>query len=108
MKKFTILAVVLVLTAAMLIGCGCRNSKPMPSETQPSSSAATQPTTEATRPSTQATTRPTQSTDATIEDGNGPLPTNATTGADGSTEGARSRGVVTMPTEGQSGRMPMN
>ena len=80
MKKYSILVFALVLTAVLLTACGCRNSKPM--NTVPT----TVPTTEATRPTTQPTTAPTTSptiapetttsTDATIDNGNGPLPTN--------------------------------
>ena len=77
MKKYSILFVALVLSAAMLTACGCRNSKPM--NTVPT----TVPTTEATKPTTQPTTapttRPTETTaptDATVDNGNGPLPTN--------------------------------
>ena len=52
MKKRSILILVIVLTLAVLTGCGCRNSKPM--DTMPT----TMPTTEATK----ATTAPTQAT----------------------------------------------
>lgn len=76
MKKYSILILVLVLTAVLLIGCGCRNNKPM--NTVPT----TVPTTETTRPTTEATTEMTteatigtEQTDATIDNGNGPLPT---------------------------------
>ena len=80
MKKYSILVLALVLTAALLTACGCRNSKPM--NTVPT----TVPTTEATKPTTQPTTAPTTSptmapettenNNATIDNGNGPLPTN--------------------------------
>ena len=85
MKKYTILFLALVLTAALFTGCGCRNSQPMNTTaptTMPTTAPTTMPTVEtgmATQPST---------TDATIEDGNGPLPTNATAGADGDTSSA--------------------
>lgn len=84
MKKFSILILVLVLTMAVFTGCGCRNSRPM--DTMPT----VMPTTEATRATTEATTTPThttepsghmnetQNTDATIDNGNGPLPTDET------------------------------
>lgn len=80
MKKRSILILVIVLTLAVFTGCGCRNSKPM--DTMPT----TIPTTEATEAS-KATTTPTQatqpsmptnqteSTNATVDNGNGPLPT---------------------------------
>lgn len=72
MKKYSIFILVLVLTAALFTGCGCRNSKPM--DTMPQAPSTTP-----------ATSAPTTGMDATIEDGNGPLPTNATAGADGDT-----------------------
>ena len=83
MKKIIVFIFALVLTAALLPGCGCRNSKPMDTmpTTQPTTAPTTVPTTQATQPTTQATRE-------TIEDGNGPLPTNATAGADGDTSSA--------------------
>ena len=83
MKKIIVFIFALVLTAALLPGCGCRNSKPMDTmpTTQPTTAPTTVPTTQATQPTTQATRE-------TIEDGNGPLPTNATAGTDGDTSGA--------------------
>ena len=78
MKKYTMLFLVLALSAAILTGCGCRNSQPM---------NTTVPTTMPTE-TTVVTTQPTSPSDATIEDGNGPLPTNATAGADGDTSTA--------------------
>lgn len=99
MKKYAILTLVLVLTAAMFTGCGCRNSKPM--NTMPTTMPTTAPTT---APTTEATTLPTQTqpTEATIEDGNGPLPTNATAGADGDTSTATEETGM----EGNARRMP--
>ena len=92
MKKYGVLLLAAVFTVVLFTGCGCRNTKPMETSapTLPPTSA---PTTQATEPPTVATT---PSTDATIEDGNGPMPTNATAGADGDTstdetENARSR-----------------
>ena len=77
MKKRSILILVIVLTLAVLTGCGCRNSKPM--DTMPT----TMPTTEATKATTTPTqttqpstpTNQTESTNATVDNGNGPLPT---------------------------------
>lgn len=91
MKKASILMTVLVLTLSVMAGCGCRNSAPantsepttMPTVTiAPTTEETTMPTTMATIPST----------DATIEDGNGPISTDATTETDdtGSAD-ARSR-----------------
>ena len=83
MKKYTMLFTALVLTATLFTGCGCRNSQPM--NTTVPTTAMTTPTTQRTEPTTQATTPTTRET---IEDGNGPLPTNATAGADGDTSNA--------------------
>lgn len=92
MKKYTFLILALVLTVTVLTGCGCRNSAPM--DTVPT----TMPTTETTRPTTQPTTMPTTeatrateesgSTDSTIDNGNGPLPTDST-GSAGENDRAR-------------------
>lgn len=86
MKKTCILAAVLVLTLFAMTGCGCRNSKPaattvpttLPTVTTLPTEASTAPTTMATQPSA----------DPTIEDGNGPISTDATTETDNT--GARS------------------
>lgn len=92
MKKLTILALSLVLTTALLTGCGCRNyampsTEPMtmPS-TAPTTAPAPQPTTApATQPTTAATTEP------TIDYGNGPI-TEAT--GDGAITEGRSRALL--------------
>ena len=99
MKTITILVTILVLTALLTTGCGCRNSKPldtMPSES--TSAPTTMPTTEATTvPTTEATTMPTmESTDATIDNGNGPLSTDETGSTNGADENARSRRIPGM------------
>lgn len=85
MKKYSILAITLVLTAALFAGCGCTNQDPA-RNTVPT----TMPTTAATE-TTHATTAPTTehttpSTDATIDHGNGPLEETNTTNGTGSTE----------------------
>ena len=98
MKKYAILFLALVLTAALFTGCGCRNSQPM-NTTVPTTMPTTAPTT---APTTMPTTRPTTATDATIEDGNGPLPTNANAGADGDTSTATEETGM----EGNARRMP--
>lgn len=84
MKKLTIVLTVLVLTAAMATGCGCRNSKPMPT-TMPTVATTVPTTLPTTAPTTMPTTEPT--TMPTIEDGNGPLSTDTTD----TTEGMNSR-----------------
>ena len=93
MKIYTMLVSVLVLTAMLMTGCGCRNNKPldtMPSEN--TTAATTAPTTEATTaPTTAPTTMPTtEATDATIDNGNGPLPTD--NAAENDTVGDNARG----------------
>lgn len=86
MKKYTVLFMILVLTAAVFTGCGCRNSQPL-NTTVPTTMPTTAPTTAPTY-ETEPVVKPAPPTDATIEDGNGPLPTNATAGADGDTSTA--------------------
>ena len=79
MKKTAILMLVSVLSIFALTACGCRNSKPAqttpttlpPMTTAPTTEMTTVPTTEATTP-----------TNATIQDGNGPLPNDMTTATD--------------------------
>lgn len=81
MKRIQALIPLLVLTVIALVGCGCRNSKPVTTTaptTAPTTQATTAPTTApTTMPTTQPTTAPTE---ATIEDGNGPLPTDSARG----------------------------
>ena len=90
MKKTCALMAVLVLTVAVLTGCGCRNSKPAnTSEPTTLPTVTTQPTTEMT---TIPTTIATESTDNTIQDDNGPLSTDTATATDETgTDTARSR-----------------
>ena len=86
-KSYAILAAA-VLTLSLFTGCGCRNSAPAPTTapTTMPTMATTVPTTEATTvPTTAPTTAP---TDATIQDGNGPISTDATEATN-----ARSRGI---------------
>ena len=63
MKKYAILVLVLVLTAALFTGCGCTNQDP--------SRNTTVPTRATTAPTTMPSVEP--STNATIDNGNGPL-----------------------------------
>jgi hypothetical protein len=86
MKKYTMLFLVLALCAAMFTGCGCRNSQPM-NTTVPTTMPTTAPTTMPTE-TTSSTVQTAPTVNETIEDGNGPLPTNATAGADGDTSSA--------------------
>lgn len=88
MKKSYVILAAAVLTIALFTGCGCRNSAPAPTrETTMPTTATTAPTTEPTTiPTTAATTAP---TDATIQDGNGPLPTDSTDATEAT--GARNR-----------------
>ncbi len=80
MKNRSIIILVIVLTLAVFTGCGCRNSRPMDTmpttmPTTEATKATTTPTqtTQATQPSTP--TNQTESTNATVDNGNGPLPT---------------------------------
>lgn len=75
MKKTGIFMLVSVLTVFALTACGCRNSKP--AQTMPTTlpTVTTAPTTEMT---TVPTTQMTEPTNATIQDGNGPLPSDMT------------------------------
>lgn len=98
MKKTPMLAALLVLTLALFTGCGCRNSKPA-ATTRPT----TVPTAATTAPTAAATTAPTApATDATIEDGNGPLPTDDTLTTEDPTvtDGTASDRARTMPGTG--------
>jgi len=82
MKRYSVLLLATVFAAVLFTGCGCRNSKPAETS-MPTVPTTSTPATQATEPSTMDIM---PSTDATIEDGNGPLPTNATAGADGNTD----------------------
>ena len=103
MKKLGIVTMLLVLTAALLAGCGCTNPDMAPSsaptilptngEVVPTTRPATTPTTAHTAPS--GTTQP------TIDHGNGPLDDTAT-----STTGAATD--TTDTTETQTRMMPWN
>ena len=71
MKKYAILVLVLVLTAALFTGCGCTNQDPSRNTTVPTTTP-TAATTETTRATTAPTTMPSvePSTNATIDNGN--------------------------------------
>ncbi len=109
MKKITILALTLVLTAALFVGCGCTNSnagnastptgmtEPMP--TISTTAPTTKPTTMPTQPSTQsdsgngALEDPTGASDPTATTGENTMPRENAGNGGGSVEG-RARGVV--------------
>lgn len=93
MKKNCFLMAVLVLTISVLTGCGCRNSKPAgTSEPTTLPTMTTAPTTEMT---TVPTTMATEPTNNTIQDGNGPMSTDATTATDETgADTARGRGMI--------------
>lgn len=79
MKISNMLIAVLVLTALLLTGCGCRNSKPL--DTMPSENTTVPTTMATTAPTTAPTTMPTApSSEATTDNGNGPLPSDGTDG----------------------------
>lgn len=92
MKKYTILALCLVLTASLFVGC--RSKKPDMTPTSlptvaPTTQATTTPTTApTTAPSTAATTEPKE----TIDHGNGPRDDMETT--ETTAPAARSRGAM--------------
>ena len=92
MKTTCAFLAAMVLTVSMLTGCGCRNSAPANT-----SEPALMPTMETTAPTTQATTQATteatsEPTNATIQDGNGPISTDSTAATDTTESGsARSR-----------------
>lgn len=103
MKKYGILSLALVLTAALLAGCGCTNQNMAPTTTPtvlPTNEenwASTHATTEATSAPTQAST-PSENgaagtTDATIDHGNGPLEDNTTTATGNTVEGRTRQGT---------------
>ena len=87
MKSFATLFTSLVLTAAMLTGCGCTNrnvDKTTPTTLIPTTEMTTAPTTQATE-----TIHPTEtfgSTDETINHGNGPLVEDGTNTTEDTTE----------------------
>ena len=68
MKKYAILVLVLVLTAALFTGCGCTNQDPSRNTTVPTTTPTARATT---APTTMPSVEP--STNATIDNGNGPL-----------------------------------
>ena len=94
MKKYSILALSLVLTACLF--AGCRSKKPDMTPTSlptvaPTTQATTAPTTAPTVPSTAATTEPKE----TIDHGNGPRDESTATDGSEATGGAsRSRGAM--------------
>ena len=99
MKKYAILALCLVLTAAMMVGCGCTNRK-LDETSAPTVLPTNEEVWDTTAPTTRATTEP--STAATTEDatlpsetadrGNGPL--EDTTSATDATVDSRSRSAM--------------
>jgi len=92
MKKTCAILAAMVLTVSLFTGCGCRNSAPANT-----SEPALMPTMETSAPTTQMTTEATtestsEPTNATIEDGNGPISTDSTMATDSTESGnARSR-----------------
>lgn len=93
MKALASLLTSLVLTAAMLTGCGCTNrnmDNTPPTSLLPSSEATTAPSTAATETTTMPTMESTQtSSEPTINHGNGPLVDESTSPSEstGATEG---------------------
>lgn len=97
MKKYSILILVLALTATLFTGCGCRNSRPMNTvpTTLPTTTATSAPTQATTHPTTEATTEgtvmPSNGSEPTVESGNAPAATENTETAG---ENNRARRVV--------------
>lgn len=95
MKKAYTLATAMVLTLCLLAGCGCRNSKPTATTTPTTMPTQTiAPSEETTMPTTMATA---SSSAPTIQDGNGPISTDDTTGGNGGQAGdpqSRSGGMI--------------
>lgn len=83
MKQYLILALTLVLTAALLTGCGCTSQ-----DAKYTTAPTTMPTVMTTAPTTEATRATTEATTPTADRGNGPLDesTTDTTGSTSSTD----------------------
>ncbi len=77
MKKLYLSVTMLLLTAVVLTGCGCRNVAPA-ATTQPTTMPTIATTQETTAPTTMPAPETTQATVPTIEDGNGPISTDST------------------------------
>ena len=95
MKKYGMFALIFVLTAAMLVGCGCTNRDATVPTVLPTNEEVLPTTRPTTQPTTQATTEPTSlptETNETIDRGNGALEDTATetTGEPGS----NARGII--------------
>lgn len=107
MKRYTALALVMVLCASLLVGCGCSGNVAVTTQpttrptTAPSTAATTAPTTApttqpATRPATDPTTDPTDTTGGIMDDitgTEGTMDTDRGTVPDDGTMGARGRRV---------------
>ena len=102
MKKYGIFTLVLVLTAALMAGCGCTNQNMTPSSaptvlpTNEENWASAQTTTPSSAPTTAST--PSESgaagtSEATIDHGNGPLEDNTTTATENTVEGRVRQGA---------------
>ena len=97
MKRYNMLILLFVLTAALLTGCGCTGPTmaqteaptvlPTNEEVRPTTRPTTQPTTE---PTTQATTEPTVTT-APFDNGNGPMESGTETGTTDTGNSSRTR-----------------
>lgn len=88
MKKLGFLVLTLVLTAALLTGCGCTSQ-----DAKYTTAPTTMPTVMTTAPTTPTTSATTEATTPTADRGNGPLEdttmdTTATTGSTEATDSA--------------------
>ena len=106
MKKYTLLALSLILCAALMVGCACSNGSvgttPTTTATRPATMPTTVPTTApTTMPTTEATTMPTTATEDGGMDATGEGETAGDNGVVGE-DGTGSTGSV----EGRSRRIP--
>ena len=99
MKKYAYLTLILVLTAVLLMGCGCtnQNKKPTMPTTLPTETTrvTTAPTTQATTQPTTQSTVSTENSQPTVDHGNGPLEDQSTNAATEDQAEARSRRNMT-------------
>ena len=91
MKKLYLYVTMLLLTAVVLTGCGCRNVAPA-AKTQPTTMPTIATTQETTEPTTMPAPETTQATVPTIEDGNGPISTDSTESMERSGSNGRGTG----------------
>ena len=101
MKKYSMLTMTLVLTAALFTGCGCRNGRVEPTTTMPTVlPTVTETTVPVTEAPHEATTLPPEkdtTTHETIDHGNGPIENGTTNATENTNERARTNPGTTVP-----------